>query len=338
MTPRPEKILALQFKYFGDAVLMTPALRALHEKLPQAELHLLVPAEIAPLFHHLPWITRVWPMPRRRGSANLGATLPLIRALRRQRFTRSVDFAGNDRGAILSRLIGARQRLGWSQSGGFFGRKFCYNQRVELEEKLEHESVRLAHLLSAWDIKPKALEAEIRADPALATLAENLLPGRTVLCHVASSQPRKEWPLTHWAEFYRLATAAGLKVAFTTATGEREQSLMAGLKKIVPEAPVLAAISDLPLFLAVVNQAAVFISGDTGPLHFAVGLGVPTISLFGPTSPVRWAPIGKRHQIFTGSPCECEANSAVCKSPRHCLAAIAPAQVFAALKNFPELS
>ena len=50
MSARPEKILALQFKYFGDAVLMTPALRALREYFPAAEIHLLAPEEIAPLF------------------------------------------------------------------------------------------------------------------------------------------------------------------------------------------------------------------------------------------------------------------------------------------------
>ena len=63
MLSRREKILALQFKYFGDAVLMTPALRALRESYPEAEIQLLVPAEIAPLFEHLPWLTRVWGRP-----------------------------------------------------------------------------------------------------------------------------------------------------------------------------------------------------------------------------------------------------------------------------------
>ena len=338
MTSRPEKILALQFKYFGDAVLMTPALRALREKFPAAELHLLVPAEIAPLFQNLPWLHRVWPLPRRRGRASLRETWPLVQALRRERFSRSVDFAGNDRGAILSRLIGARRRLGWAQPGGFLGRQFCYNQRVVLEEKLEHESVRLAYLLSAWNAPAASLEPEIRADAALMPVAEKLLPGRVILCHVASSQPRKEWPLTHWAEFYRLARAAGFKIAFTTATGAREQALMAALKKLVPEAPVLPAIGELPLFLAVVKRAAVFISGDTGPLHFAAGLGVPTISLFGPTSPVRWAPVGRQHKVFTGGRCDCEANSTVCQSPRHCLAEIYPMQILNALKNHSALS
>jgi ADP-heptose:LPS heptosyltransferase len=131
--------------------------------------------------------------------------------------------------------------------------------------------------------------------------------------------------------------ATGLRVVFTTATGEREQSLMAGLKKLAPEAPVLPAISELPLFLAVVNRATVFISGDTGPLRFAAGLGVPTISLFGPTSPARWAPVGKRHQILTGGVCGCDGNSAVCTAARPCLAEISPEQVLAALpKAFAE--
>jgi len=333
VSDRPEKILALQFKYFGDAVLMTPALRALREKFPQSEIHLLVPEEFSPIFQHLPWLNRVWPLPRRRGSASLGQIWPVIRALRREHFDRSMDFAGNDRGAILSFLIGARRRLGWAQSGGFLGRQFCYNERVELEDKMEHESARMANLLSAWNIAPSSLEAEIRADPALAAAAEKFLPGQTILCHVASSQPKKEWPLAHWVEFYRLANAAGLRVVFTTALGEREQSLMTGLKKLAPDAPVLPPISELPLFLAVVNRAEVFISGDTGPLHFAAGLGVPVIALFGPTPPARWAPAGKRRQILTGAACGCDGGSAACTGASHCLATIPPEKVFAALQT-----
>lgn len=333
MSARPEKILALQFKYFGDAVLMTPALRALRGHFPQAEIHLLAPEEIAPLFQHLPWLTRVWPMPRRRGRASLRETWPLISALRRERFDRSVDFASNDRGAILSRIIGAKRRLGWDERAGFFGRRFCYNDRVVPLSNLIHESARLAHLLTGWQIVPSGpWEPEVRADTALAEAAQKILPQeRAVICHVASSQPRKEWPLSHWATFHRLATEAGWQVVFTTARGEREYALMTELKRLAPDVQVLPQIAELPLFLAVLARAKVFISGDTGPLHFAAGLGVPTISLFGPTSPARWAPIGTRHRVLTGIPCTCEANSAICTAPRHCLAAIPPELVLTAL-------
>ena len=138
MSDRPEKILALQFKYFGDAVLLTPALRTLRQQFPHDELHLLVPQELAPLFAQLPWLDRVWAMPRRRGSASLRQTWPLLRALRSEHFDRSVDFASNDRGAILSRLIGARRRLGWAESGGFLGRKLFYTERVAPEKNPPH--------------------------------------------------------------------------------------------------------------------------------------------------------------------------------------------------------
>jgi ADP-heptose:LPS heptosyltransferase len=331
----PEKILALQFKYFGDAVLMTPALRALREHLPKSEIHLLVPEEMAPLFQHLPWLNRVWPMPRKRGRAGIGKSLPVIRALRAEKFDRSVDFAGNDRGAILSFLAGAKDRLGWDQSGGFFGRKFCYNRRVALDASRPHESARLVQLLSGWHVPPPAsLESEIRADPALAGAARAILPEeRAVICHVASSQLKKEWPLAHWAKLHRLAAGNGLRLVFTTAQGERESALMRGLKQCIPDAVILPLLEELPLFLAVLNRAKVFVSGDTGPLHFAAALGVPTISLFGPTSPARWAPVGARHKFLTGTPCACDGHSAVCTGLAHCLAAITPEQVFQDLKD-----
>ena len=334
MSAQPEKILALQFKYFGDAVLMTPALRAIREHFPQCELHVLVPVEIAPLFQHLPWLTSVWAMPRRRGSANLRETWPVIRALRREKFDRSVDFAGNDRGAIVSFLAGARQRLSWAQRGGFLGRRFCYNQRVPAAPATQHESLRLAHVLSAWNIAPpSSLELEIRAEPTLAAAAEKLLPTGTIICHIASSQPKKEWPVGHWVAFYQLAAEAGWRLAFTTPTGAHEQTLMAELKKILPDAPILPVVPELAQFLALLKRAEAFISGDTGPLHFAAGLGVPTISLFGPSSATRWAPVGERHRALTGSLCSCGAGAKVCHSDKHCLAAISPEQVFNCLQT-----
>ena len=331
----PQKILAIQFKYFGDAVLMTPALRAIRDFYPPCQLHLLVPEEIAPLFLHLPWIARVWPMPRKRGSARPGTAWPILHSLRGEKFDCSVDFAGNDRGAITSLMIGAKERLGRAESGGFWGRKWCYTDRIPRDPQFLHESAQIAQLLSGWNIPlPQNLEAEIRADPALADAAKKLLPSdKTVICHVASSQPKKEWPLVHWVKLYQLAASHGCSIAFTTARGNREESLMVELKRLAPSAPILPLISELPLFLAVLKRASVFVSGDTGPLHFAAGLGVPTISLFGPSSPANWAPIGKSHQALTGSPCTCDGHSPICQRDSHCLAAISPEQVWECLSS-----
>ncbi|HXT40580.1 MAG TPA: glycosyltransferase family 9 protein, partial [Candidatus Angelobacter sp.] len=97
---------------------------------------------------------------------------------------------------------------------------------------------------------------------------------------------------------------------------------------------------DLATFLAVIERAEVFISGDTGPLHFAAGLGVPVIALFGPTSAVQWSPVGGRHQILSGGQCHCDGRADDCQSAGHCLAAITPEQVLERLRRFfpPERS
>ena len=110
--PAPEKILAIKFKFLGDVVIGIPAFRALHERWPNAQLHLLVTADAAPVVEHLPWIHKVWAYPRKRGQSGIGKTWPMLRALRAERFDRSVDFVGGDRTALLSRFIGAGKRLG----------------------------------------------------------------------------------------------------------------------------------------------------------------------------------------------------------------------------------
>jgi ADP-heptose:LPS heptosyltransferase len=332
-TEKPLKILVIQFRYLGDTVLLIPALRAIREQHPNAALHVLVPEEMAPFLRHLPWVTRLWLMPRQRGRALFKQSWPVLRALRAERFDRSVDFSGTDRSAIVTFIVGARQRLGFFGPGGFLGRRFCYTQLVPLAPQEQHESLRLMHLLSAWNIaRPRSLELEIHTDPTLADAARRLLPEPKIICHLASSQSKKEWPVTSWAAMHQLAAAAGIKLVFSTGVGVREESLLKDFKRLAPGANVMEPIPDLALYLAVLKRAQLFISGDTGPLHFAAGLGVPTLALFGPTSPVRWAPIGKRHQFLTGTPCSC-GNVSVCQNASHCIAAITPGQVLEKLQT-----
>ncbi len=110
-----------------------------------------------------------------------------------------------------------------------------------------------------------------------------------------------------------MAVAAGIELVFSTGVGPREEALLENFRRLAPAAPVLEPVSSLAFYLAILQQARAFISGDTGPLHFAAGLGVPTLSLFGPSSPAQWAPIGPQHRFLSGASCTC-GNVGVCQS------------------------
>ena len=332
MSPHPEKILALQFKYLGDAVFMTPALRALKEFNPAGELHVLVPAESAPLLNNLPWINKVWPLPRTRGRARLREAWPVIRALRREQFDRAVDFGGNDRGAILSFLSGAKIRLAADHHRLLA--KICYTQTIADENLPAAWVQRHLQLLAAWKIPPPSSERlEIATDPVLEKSAAAPFAPGTILCHVATSNDRKQWPPEHWATFYKSARAAGLHLMLSTGHSQRELDFLARIKQLVPEAPVLPPSKNLDLFLVGLKQAAIFVSGDTGPFHFAAALGVPVIGLFGTgDSRRRSAPVYSPEKILAAADCACDRlnkNISTCDETNPCMATILPARVLA---------
>ncbi len=325
-----KKILAIRFKYLGDVAVTIPALRAIKDKQPDAELHVVVAEEAVPILRHLPWIDRLWAFPRVRGKVRLRRSWPMIRQLRRERFDSSIDFSGNDRGAILSLLAGAKLRVGPIAPRGFLGRKHCYHRPIEELPYYHHEIMRNFHLVTFLGIPfPENPVLEICSDPALAEKAKELLGEHEIICHLSTSRGKKEWPLTNWLEFHRQAAETGARLVFSSGPTEREQSLLSELQGMDNSLPVLPPTDSLDLFLALLNEARGFISGDTGPLHFAAGLGTPTIGLFGPTDSRRWAPPGKLHQRVQGGFCPCSGHAAACRYERPCIEKITPEQIFA---------
>ncbi|WP_309399487.1 glycosyltransferase family 9 protein [Cerasicoccus maritimus] len=332
---RREKILAIKFKFLGDVAIMVPALRMLRQHLPEAEIHVLVAAEAATVLERLDWIDKVWSLKRHRGKLRLRDSLPLIRQLRAENFDRSVDFVGNDRGAVLSRMIGARERLGVLAPKGFKGRTKCYTQSLEQLDTTRHECVRDAYVLSGWGVPfdREALRLELVPNPDFAAEAAKILPEPCLICHLSTSQPKKEWPIGNWVELYGLMTQAGHKVVFTAGHTDREQALLTELKAALPEANCLPVFSSLELFIATMARATMLISPDTAPLHLAAGLCVPTVGFFGPTASSCWAPIGPKNRSIQGEACPCSGHLHVCKESVPCINTVTPARVAAEAKS-----
>lgn len=333
-----QKILAIQFKYLGDAVFITPALEVIHEKYPDAEIHILLAQEVSPVLSHLPFVKKVWGLPRLRGKANLPQTLFFVKKLRSEKFDLSIDFAGNDRGAILSLLIGAKQRISAIDAKAKFLQKVAYTKTISSEQLPKtwvQRHLKMLNLLLKTPVS-NHLKIKITADPALQEVARDMLHNHKIICHLGTSQPKKEWPISHWLKFYQLSKQAGYTLAFSAGTNLREQRLIQELKGHAPEIFEVRTNS-LEHYLAILNEVEVVISGDTGPLHFAAALGKKVIGLFAVEDGVKnYAPIYKKNEVIIGKPCICTneySQFATCHSPSPCMNSISAQQVFERLKE-----
>jgi len=331
-----KKILAIQFKYFGDAVFLAPALLGIKEKFPNSEIHLLVAKEIAPVFNNLKYINKIWAIPRKRGKVNFFELLPFIRALRACEFDRVVDFGGNDRGAIFSLLSGSKIRLGLMEGSPKLIQKICYTTRIDSYSLPKNYIYRNLGLLNSWGIhKTYNNNPKIISNAYLKKQAQKFLNGRSIICHLGTSQPKKEWPIKKWQELYTHLGKRQEAVAFSSGNSDRERALLLDLKKLEPSIFVLPKIKDLDLYLAVLNEAELVISGDTAPLHFSRALGVKVIGLFGIHGSKEYAaPIYSANEKILSNSCLCVGDLEhyeICMNKKSCMESIKPNQVLSLL-------
>jgi ADP-heptose:LPS heptosyltransferase len=235
--------------------------------------------------------------------------------------------------------VGAKSRLSAIEHKPSFLQKLSYTNTVQialLPISWVKRHLKMLNILIGTPETP-APQMLIVANPLLETQAKQILQDHSIICHLGTSQEKKEWPITRWVEFYQLASKAGYKLAFSAGTNERERNLIKELKKTVPDAFELPPINELETYLSVLNQAKVVISGDTGPLHFSAGLGVKVIGLFGTEDAVRHAaPIYEDYELAISTPCACQGERSqfvTCQSPSPCMYSISAQQVFERLKE-----
>lgn len=136
-------------------------------------------------------------------------------------------------------------------------------------------------------------------------------PGRQVLLFPGAGHPGKQWPLV---QFFRLADmirAKGLEPLFVLGPAELERGLF-------PEGRANASPDNLHELSRLILAARAVVGADTGPMHLAGMLGVPGVSLFGPTDSGVWGPVGMR-EVNLGlacSPCTAACADLDCQEPR----------------------
>ena len=335
-------------------VFTTPAIGAVRRRFPTAHITYLVEAPAAPVVRHHPGLNEVMVVARPRGLARLRYDLRLAGRLRAERYDLVIDFHGGPRSGFLTWASGARQRIGYALPG----RQLSYTTRVPWSRSL----VPPRHsVLNQWDlIAPLGIEPPTGAtDPVVmpidpvaaagvtARLAAAGVPASAaiIVLHVSAGNPFRRWPTASFATVAaQLAlTAHNRRIIITSGPSEAEaaRSVAAQARAIAgPAADRILRTGefDLSELRALVGRAALYIGGDSGPLHIAATTATPVVALFGPTLPERSLPwraaaIGSIGVDAGPLPCRpCHQRHCVPGDFR-CLTAISPTMVLDAART-----
>ena len=299
------RILLVRLRLIGDVVLTTPLLRALKRKYHDAQLTYLVEPAAAPVVLGNPHLSQVVLVPRRRGVARLRDDLAIARELRRQRFDVAIDLHGGPRAAWFTWASGAPMRIGYAIKG----RSWMYTRAVA---RTADEAPRAA-VANQWDLlapldigppDPGRDALEMAEDPqAAASVERRLRDARIsaahplVVIHVSAGNPFRRWPRESFeALVIALARRDPLRrIILTSGPSDAAAAAAIANRARMALGPLAAAVPDIGEFdlaelRALVARAAVYIGGDSGPLHIAGTTTTPIVALFGPTLAERSMP------------------------------------------------
>jgi ADP-heptose:LPS heptosyltransferase len=293
-TDPPRKILLIQFRRIGDAVLITPALDAVREAWPEARVHLLAEDPVPELFRGDPRVQVVWRRPPRT------ALLRLVRRLRRERYDLVVDFQNLPLSAFLARAtggysVGFRRRL----------RTPFYHRAVDLgaHRGSDYTADHKLDLLRSLGPVPSALMPRLHPPAPDPVSWEGLGNGPRIALVPVSPWAHKRWAPEAFAETARILHRETGAV-FVLAGGPGEEDTLAAVSTGLGRVPHRCReFSSLSPFLSLLGGADLFLGNDSGPRHMAIALGVPTVAFFGPHDPAQWTPPRTdRHPVLWNPP------------------------------------
>lgn len=321
----PESILLIRPGGIGDAVHLVPAIHALRHNFPNVTIDILAERRNAGTFALCPGIRQVLLYDRP------GELLKVLG----NRYNVVIDTEQWHRlSAIVARLTRSPVKIGFAtnERARLFTHGVPYSHDDYEVDSFQHL---LAPLGITADTCPEGdwLRVPEAAARSVATLLEQGRNRPLVVLFPGASIAERRWGAENFRAVVQWCKAQGLAVVVVGGGGDREEGerIVAGL-----DALNLAGCTALAETAAVLDRAAVVVSGDSGILHIAVGLGRPTVSLFGSGIAAKWAPRGPRHIVLNKhlpcSPCTRFGTTPPCPHDNRCMREIAVVEVTAAIE------
>ena len=290
----PRRILIVVTRQIGDVLLTTPLLQAASERWPASSIDVLGSAGTLGMLAGRTDVAQRIEI----GSLRLRPMLALAATIWR-RYDLALVADASDRAHLLG-FAAARVRSGVVPER----RTHAWWKRLLLRHAVvvggdrgaTHVTVEKLALLQPW-CRVEALRSTPSPPPPtpLPDDIAALLGEAPIVVHAPSMWRYKQWPIESFRVVIEGLLGEGRQVVLTGDTTAGDRAKVDALLRLSPPPGLVDACGrlDFGQLATLLGRAALYIGPDTSVTHLAAAVGVPVIALFGPTNPIRWAPIGR---------------------------------------------
>lgn len=308
------RVLVVKPRAIGDVLLSTAVLPDLRRVFKDSRIDFLVEGFASPVLGGNPYIDEVITY-----SAKSDSSLSIISNVRKRRYDLVIDLFANPRTAVITLLSGAKYRVGFP----FKWRRIAYNIIVSPRggdvHNVEFNLDALRRLGIETTSSTPVFHLDKRSQEFAGTfLSDNgLHEGGFVSINIGGGWDIKRWPVEKFIELCGLIDAR-LHRRVVVLYGPSEEAEAARIAR--SSGAILAPRTSLKEMGAVLEASELLVTNDSGPMHIAAALGVPTLAIFGPTSPHLQGPYGNVSGIVRNEKLDClECNLTKCPIGNPCM-------------------
>jgi heptosyltransferase-2 len=304
--PDIPRILITRTDRIGDLVLTTPLFKALRGKFPKAHIAVLVFLEHREIVQGNPFIDEVILYDKQGSERGLLGQFLFSQRLRKKKFDVAVHAHATNRTHLAAWLAGIPVRIGYDRRAPW---ALTHVRRYDKKEGLKQEAEYLLDLVGPLGVFPsREIETFFPVSDRAVRSLENLLLFHKVpldlpwiVLSPSASDVTKMWPAERFGEFVTQIAKKRPVVFFAIGT-RKDQEIIDKMKQST-RLPIfdLSGRLSLGMLGAFLKRAALLVSNDSGPVHIAVAVGTPVVSIFGRyepgLGPKRWQPLGKNSRV-----------------------------------------
>ena len=293
-----EKSLIVAPAWVGDMVMAHALIQLLHQASPATEIHVAAPAATAAIAQRMVEVSNVHQVDFRHGQLGWGKRRTLGHSLRKQQYRTAYILPNSWKSALLPWFAQVKRRVGWSGEAryGLLNDRRVLNKvalplMIERFMALAHDAGQLPHEPYP---QPKLQADQANAQKLLAKF--ELQPSQVaVLCPGAEFGAAKKWPVQHYADLAQQLSEQGWRVWLLGSPADRADC--DAITQLAPATHNLAGKTSLLDAIDLISLATQAVCNDSGLMHIACALGVPTVGIFGSTTPNFTPPLGDQAKV-----------------------------------------